>query len=215
MQEVFYWVWGLLRSLEIILNDHLLHVTSGHFVHHTSLVCLVGLTWLRTASMSVGVSVHGVAHSRCFTNRCTYGRGGEVCCMQCELVFLIANAGFGPEIKPVHRKPAVPLLAAAHFMPIHSMSCVSSEQSPFEIHGMFTKAGVSYCRSILPCKQGRTVVPLPLNLKPGSVIECHSHLVPPLCPSLSPRPPRRVSSDCGVGAVSLTVGRLGQQPPFT
>lgn len=33
----------------------------------------------------------------------------------------------------------------AHFVSVHSMSHVSLEKSPFEIRGMFMKAGISYC----------------------------------------------------------------------
>lgn len=124
-------------------------------------------------------------HSRCFTHGCVHVM--QACVSECW-------CWSGNE--PVQCKAAVPLSAPAHLVPIHSMSCCSQSSLQQNSTVCSQKSGPGVC--IL----GRTIV-----LSPGSVNQCHSHLMPPLCHSLSPKPPWGVPRNDRVGVVSLTVGK--------
>lgn len=150
-----------------------------------SLVCLVSLSWLKTASMFVESLCMGV-HSRCFTHGCAHVM--QACVSECPV--LVGNGQFNV-------KAAVPLLAPATPLPIHSMSCCSQSSLQQEFTVCSQKSGPGVC--IL----GRTVV-----LSPGSVNQCHSHLsCLPYATHCHQSHPGEFPGTIGVGVVSLTVGK--------
>lgn len=151
---------GLLRSLEIILNACSVFIRPLCASHQS---CVLG--WLDLAEDSkhdVEVSVHGVPqvlHGRLYVLQ----RGRSVMhVMQayfsdCKCWFWSKSCKFIVKLEfPSWLKPTS----------CPSTTYVSSEWSPFEIHGMFMKAGVSHCKCP---RAGRTVIPSPLNPKLGSV----------------------------------------------
>lgn len=126
-------------------------------------VSCVWLVWLalRAVSMFVGVSVHGVLHSRCFTDVWTCWRGEEVQCMQCKLVFLTANAGIGPKVSKFIVKLGftswlkLTSSPSTAWVSLHLKSMECSWKLGFHIANIH--------------KQGRTITASYLNWKLGSV----------------------------------------------
>lgn len=106
--------------------------------------------------MFVEISVHGVLHTRCFPDVRMCRRGGRKAVHAMQAYFSDCRCWYWPQREQVHTKTQIHFLVKAHFMPIHSMSCVSSERSPFEIHGMFMKDLGFHTANVH--KQARTVL---------------------------------------------------------